>query len=241
MLPFQIKICGITRPNDALNACESGADAIGLNFYAPSPRFVDTAQAQLIAQTVDTFNDEHRDLAMIRKIGVFVNSTSVCIAETAILHRLDGIQFHGDEQPEQLEEVRDLLTSWKSDVSFVRAVRVDKTKNESEPSRIVNRIQAWTTIGVDAILLDAAAPGEFGGTGEALDWTSVPRFLEFADIILAGGLKPENVSQAIDTSQVQSVDVASGVESEPGIKDHVKVSEFVRQARTRISSLGKGE
>jgi len=220
---FHVKICGVTKPSDAVSTVLAGADAIGLNFYQGSKRYVRPELAIQISEAIRAANPD------TKVIGVFVNSSATEIFDVAKQCRLDGVQLHGDESLEIIEQLRSKLEH--EDLLILRAVR---TNPQAERIIEVNRVQAeidgWTQAGSDGILLDAAAPGEFGGTGKNVDWSVVPSLKCTVFLILAGGLTPENVAEAIQSAQVSAVDVASGVESAVGVKDHQKVKTFCENA-----------
>lgn len=242
--PFQIKICGLTLPQQAVDAREAGADAIGLNFYEPSIRYVSRDQAVAIAEAA---RNTPPGQPTPQVVGVFVNHSIDQIFQLANAIGLDGIQLHGDETIDFFKQLQKSAAEHFSGVAqpfFVRAIRTQPksgqtgTDSELEIQRVTQQIQAWSTVGIDTILLDAAATGEFGGTGKSIDWSLMPQ-LQFASdrpLALAGGLNPTNVAQAIKASQVNIVDVASGVESPKGIKCPDQVKQFVRQARTALDS-----
>ncbi len=240
MNPFQIKICGITLPKDAVDAWECGADAIGLNFYPSSPRFVTDAEAKTIINSIRQLNADLRSgpkPANVKIFGVFVNPATDEVVQKKVALQLDGIQLHGDEHPSIVGEIRQQLDEIGQPCQIIRAIRTKPTsltEGDSEISAIESEIAAWSAVEVDAILLDAAVPGEFGGTGTTVDWYAVPRLSPNIPLILAGGLNPDNVQRAIEISQVRSVDVASGVESKPGIKNRDKVSNFVSAAKREL-------
>lgn len=230
---FQIKICGITSPNDAVMVCQAGADAIGVNFYPASPRFVDADSARRIVEAVDQFNSN--DTPRVRKIGVFVNSTVEEILLTTKSLCLDAIQLHGDEAPAMAEEIKVQTKSLDWKLNLIRAIRQTLLDNSDNQSWLDQEIGNWFEAGCDAALLDAANPGEYGGTGKVIDWKSVAGLQSPIPIILAGGLRADNVAQAIAQSNAEAVDVASGVEIRPGAKDSTKVAAFVQSARSAWS------
>ncbi len=235
---FQIKICGITTPADALMACQNGADAVGLNFYMKSSRFIKSADAESVRLQVDQFNAQA--CQKVWKVGVFVNPTDAELLEAVDAFGLDAIQFHGNESRESVARTRKLVRELEPDCQMIRALRArifsnsaGESHESSEMERVQAEIQSWESVGIDAILLDAAADGEFGGTGKTLDWRYLNKLIFTVPFILAGGLNPENVSMAIRMTGAQGVDVASGVESEPGRKDGEKVRTFVRNTGWR--------
>lgn len=245
MVPFQIKICGVTNAENAVWACRHGADAIGLNFYEKSARFVsppgparDTSKpdAALIVDSIRQWSESEK--APVKIVGVFVNLSAQRVVEIATELGLDGIQLHGDEPVSHVKEIRD-LTNHTSSVLIIRAVRSNPAEAENydpnvELKRIESEIGRWASAGVDAVLLDAAVAGEFGGTGKSVDWYSVPKLKSEIPVILAGGLTADNVEQAINCSKVGAVDVASGVESGPGQKDDSLVRRFIESARNTL-------
>ena len=245
--PFQIKICGLTRPQQALDARVAGADAIGLNFFEPSIRSVSAEQASLIAAAARSLAPSQIQPAP-RVIGVFVNHSPKKILELATILKLDGIQLHGDETVDFFVDLRDAFVRKLGSNSipfFVRALRTQPDGNqtdvdrENETDRITRQIKSWSESGIDTILLDAAATGGFGGTGKSIDWSLMPTLQASADrpLALAGGLDSTNIVQAIEIAQVNIVDVASGVESPKGVKSPDLVRDFVHQARRALDAL----
>ena len=244
--PFQIKICGLTQPQHAIDARNAGADAIGLNFFKPSIRYVSAEQASSIATAARSQPQDHRS-PIPRVVGVFVNHSPEQIIALTTRVKLDGIQLHGDETIEFFADLKNLITDqFDSNACpfFVRALRTQpkadqsKTSVEDETERVTEQIRSWSEAGIDTILLDAAATGEFGGTGKSIDWSLLPKLQTAASrpLALAGGLNSSNVAQAIEIAQVAIVDVASGVESPKGIKCPDQVKEFVQQARSALDS-----
>lgn len=211
---FRIKICGVTRADDALAAIEAGADAIGINFYAKSARCVTVDVAARITSAV---------AGRALSVGVFVNTPLEEIERVAERAALDAIQLHGDEPPALAAEVVD----WR----LVRARRMDARG----AAPIADDLDACAAEGraPDALLVDAAAPGAYGGTGHTVSWPDLighDQWRRGVPLILAGGLSPENVADAIHAVRPQGVDVASGVESAPGEKDAERVRAFVQAA-----------
>lgn len=207
MTVVRSKICGITRVEDALVAAEAGADAIGLVFYGKSPRAVSVQQARQIISALPPF---------ITTVGLFVNASRCEIGEILDAVPLDALQFHGDETPADCEGHR---RPW------FKALRV----------RVGEDIAAHAAryTGASAILLDSFVAGVPGGTGEVFDWSMVPDELT-KPLILAGGLTAENVQQAITQVRPFAVDISGGVEQSKGIKDAVKVREFVERVRSAM-------
>ena len=223
---FTIKICGITRPPDAVAAADSGADAIGLNFYAKSPRCVSIETAQAIAEAV---------AGGPLVVGVFVNASAAEIAETVAAVPLGAIQLHGDEPPE-------IVAALPAGVPVIRAARIGEAGlAEAAAYRDACQVAGHP---LAAVLLDAsvkAMPGEevvYGGSGCRLDWPRVAAqrgLLAGVPLILAGGLTPVNVAEAIAVSRSDGVDTASGVESAPGVKDHQMIRAFIAAARQTLA------
>jgi phosphoribosylanthranilate isomerase len=205
----KVKICGITNLEDALHAVECGADMLGFNFYRGSKRYIEPAVA---AEILNALGD-----AAVEKIGVFVNADAAEIAETARQVRLDGVQLHGDESPELADAVKASLP----DVLVVKALRVGSGV----------AIRSAAAYAVDHVLLDGDAGAMFGGAGQVFDW-ELAKGVE--GLILAGGLTPHNVAEAILALRPHAVDVASGVESSPGKKDPEKVAAFIKAAKEAL-------
>jgi len=201
------KICGITRVDDALTAAKAGADAIGLVFYAKSPRAVDVRQAREIVAALPPF---------VTTVGLFVNASRCEINEILDAVPLDMLQFHGDETPAQCEGFH---RPW------FKALRVGNGEDiEAEVARYAN---------ASGILLDTFVAGVPGGTGERFDWSLIPAALA-KPLILAGGLTAENVQQAIAQVRPYAVDVSGGVEASKGVKDASKVMAFVGRVRAAM-------
>jgi phosphoribosylanthranilate isomerase len=201
-LRVRAKICGITRVEDALNAVAQGADAIGLVFYGPSPRNVSISKAMEIASQVPAF---------VSIVGLFVNAEASFINEVATKVKLDILQFHGDETPEEC--ARYLRP-------FIKAIRV---KSDTNLVQCAHNFSA-----AKALLLDAYSEGLVGGTGHVFDWNLIPKTLA-KPVILAGGLNADNVAQAIQQVSPYAVDVSGGVEVSKGIKDAAKIAAFMQQ------------
>lgn len=201
----RIKICGFTRVQDALDAVQAGADAIGLVFYPPSPRYVDIQTAQKIARAVGPF---------VSVVGLFVNASVDEV--NAVLREvpLHVLQFHGDETPEYCAQFQR---------PFIKAVRMQDGLDLAAIE------QAYLAAGAVGWLLDSYSKAAPGGTGEAFNWEKVPTERRLP-LVLAGGLHPENAEQAAREVAPYALDVSSGVESLPGVKDLGRMSAFVRSA-----------
>lgn len=216
---FRIKICGITSGEDAIAARDFGADALGLNFYEPSPRSV----------LPDKLDIRPFPIGVVR-VGVFVNADVDVIEDFVGTFDLMAIQLHGDEPPVVLKELPDCFV--------IRARRMD----ERGVAPIAEDLEACQAAGrmPDAVLVDALTPGRYGGTGETVSWAGLAdyrKWLGDVPLILAGGLTPENVAEAIRTVRPYGVDVASGVESSPGVKDHKKMLRFIEAAREAFAAI----
>lgn len=198
----RVKICGITRVEDALSAVEQGADAIGLVFYDKSPRNVSINQAIEIANHVPAF---------VSVVALFVNAEPSFINEVISNAKIDLLQFHGDESPEECASYS---------LPFIKAIRVQSDTN------LVQYAKEYSA--AKGLLLDAYTQGVAGGTGHVFDWNLIPKNLA-KPIILAGGLKTDNVAQAIKQVLPYAVDVSGGVEASKGIKDVAKIAAFMQQ------------
>lgn len=201
----RIKICGITSPDAAWCAVEAGADALGFVFAPASPRFIEPEDAWEIASALPPF---------ITTVGLFVNPTLETLDEAREIFPFDIIQLHGNE-PEPL--VRD------AGPDVIKAIRFDPATIESELLR-------WSRITeITALLID----GSSGGQGTTFDWNALTQVADSSDhpLIIAGGLDQQNVAQAVRTVRPYAVDVSSGVESEPGVKDPRKIADFCTAVR----------
>jgi len=202
----RVKICGITNSADALAAIDAGANFLGFNFYDKSPRHITEAEAAKIRPQLPK---------KVQAVGIFVNAPTGDVAALCKSLKLDAAQLHGDEPPETVAELSRNLTVWK-------AFRV-------EPDFRLQTLNQYPE--AFAFLFDAAHTGQYGGTGHATDWDVARRAAVDRRIILAGGLKVENVSAAVRIVRPYAVDVASGVESKPGKKDHGLLREFIKEVR----------
>jgi len=222
-----IKICGVTRAEDAATVIHSGADAIGFNFFPDSKRFVSIPIACAMAETA---RRSAVDLPLVDLVGVFVNAEADAIRAAVQNVGLSVIQIHGDESVEHVPEIHRLCPV----VPLVRAFRVDP-ENAERTLNDIDRLSAQVPLA--AILLDAFVPGEFGGTGTTIDLSILESYTvqQRPPLILAGGLTPKNVALVVDRPMVWGIDTASGVESSPGIKDSARVYEFVNAVRAAAS------
>ena len=215
---FRIKICGVTSPSAVAACAAAGADAIGLNCFPASKRYLDPAIAESVADSIP---------ANVSRVGVFVNEQRDTVLRLADKLQLDIIQLHGDEDAEYAAQL--------AGYSYVRAFRF----GSSGFAPVLEFLSATAALGCPPIgvLVDACVPGEFGGTGAQADWQRIveeKRRLGPTKLILAGGLTPENVSDAIAAVRPFGVDTASGVEFEPGEKEPHLAREFVRLAKVAL-------
>ncbi len=203
MLIVKVKICGLTNYEDASAAIDMGADMLGFNFYPESPRFVQLEKAVEIINKLPAFIDI---------AGVFVNCRLEQIKEVISECQLDWVQLHGDESPEFCRSFLSL------DVKTMKALRV---KDKSD----IEKAESYFT---DAILLDAFSPEKYGGTGMSFDWNILGHIDK--RVFLAGGINPDNAVEAVELG-VYGIDVCSGIEAEPGKKDHNKMKKLFENIR----------
>jgi phosphoribosylanthranilate isomerase len=201
-LRTRVKICGITRPGDALAAARAGADAIGLVFYPPSPRYLSLERAREIRDVLPPF---------VQTVALFVNADGAQVSQVIGRVHPAMLQFHGDEAPEFCAQFG---------LPFVKACRMKQGVSALEYLRPFSRAAAW--------LFDSHVP-EYGGVGESFDWSLVPATDK--PVILSGGLSSERVAKAIRRVRPWGVDVSSGVESAKGIKDAAKIAAFIAEVR----------
>ena len=204
---MKVKFCGITRIEDAREAVRLGAWAIGLNHWEQSPRRCDPGTAVQISAEVRR---------VVEVVGVFVNSTLDELARAAEDESLAMLQLHGDEGPDFCREA-----ARRTGCKVIKGVRV----------RSAAEVHAAEAFRTDYHLFDAHRPGTPGGTGETFDWELVGARRSQVPAILAGGLTPANVAEAISIARPDAVDVASGIEASPGVKDHELMAAFVRNAQ----------
>ena len=197
----RVKICGITELEDARDAALLGADAIGLNFVSESPRVITPERAMRIIDSLPPF---------VTAVGVFVNyGDPEALEDFATSIRLDAVQLHGDESPDYCSVI--------SRVKVIKAFRVDATF----------RVESLRNYNVSGILLDAYSKGAYGGTGETFNWSQVAGANAFGRIVLAGGLRPDNVGAGVEELHPFAVDVSSGVERTAGKKDYDLMQRFI--------------
>ena len=204
---MQVKICGITRPEDAYLASSFGADAIGLIFYKGSPRHISVATAKDVLATIGPY---------VNVNALFVNASQREVESVLSELPISMLQFHGSESADFCEQF---------DRPYVKSIAVASHQDFSP-------VYAQYS-GASAFLFDTAVKGAHGGTGMAFDWTIMPPRIE-KPRILAGGLTPENIQQAIGMASPDAVDVSSGVEASPGVKDAQKLEQFILRAKSAV-------
>lgn len=200
----RVKICGITREEDALAAAEAGADAIGLVFYAPSPRYISPERARRIVCALPPF---------VSSVGLFVDASAAEVRAVLDQVPLSMLQFHGDEPDDFCRQFGR---------PYLKALRVRPGDNLDELAA------RWS--GASGILLDSYKPGVPGGTGETFDWSIIPSSRTWR-LVLAGGLETSNVHAAVQQAAPWAVDVSGGVELSKGIKDSQKINAFIEEVK----------
>jgi phosphoribosylanthranilate isomerase len=207
MTPLRIKICGVTNVKDAKAAAELGADMIGFNFYPQSPRYIEPEIARQIVKTIPR---------SARAVGVFVDASADEIRSTAKMAGIESVQLHGDFSPDTCRELA-------REFRVIRAFRTD-ARFQTEDAGAFSDCD---------VLLDAHHVELRGGTGVTCDWSAARATLPFARfLILSGGLNAQNVAHAIAAVSPHAVDVCSGVESAPGVKDYRRMEKFIAAVRT---------
>jgi phosphoribosylanthranilate isomerase len=215
--PVKVKVCGLTQVENALACAEAGADWIGLNFHPASPRSISVERGFEIA---------HALAGLAEPVSLFVDRSTEEIINVCGRIGLRTIQLHGDEPPELLVECQ----KFKPTLSVVKAFRLSDVASLDRMLAYLDRTEA---LGCrpDAILVDAHVPGQPGGTGQSIATELLEQLPPHPRLILAGGLTPENVAEVVARVRPWMVDVASGVESSPGVKDPSKVAAFIEAAR----------
>lgn len=220
----KIKICGITNFDDALAAIDAGADMLGFNFYPKSPRFIDIGLCRGITSRL---RNHHANIIFV---GVFVNMPVAEVYATLETCGLALAQLHGDETPEDLTALQGrafkaIRTTDETETPIADSTRLFVTASVSQIRPLS------TSVVYPALLVDAAVKGVYGGSGVVADWSAAAELPKQVPLLLAGGLTPENVAEAVRQVQPWGVDVASGVESSPGKKDFDKMKRFVEAVR----------
>ena len=211
-------MCGTTRREDADCAVKLGIDALGFIFVLKSPRYIDADSAGRLISGLPPF---------ITRVGVFVDETVDSIKSIVRIAGLTQLQLHGNETPQFCRELR----NWNASLSICKAFSIGKGKDTPAI--------AHYTDSVDTILLDTYVKGQGGGTGKVFDWTCVDQLSITQPLILAGGLNPDNIEDALRTVKPYAVDINSGVEDEPGIKNHQLLENLVSVVRGAEASLHK--
>lgn len=209
-MAVRVKVCGITRLEDLHATCAAGADALGFVFYAPSPRHVSVEVAAKLVNALPPF---------VQSVGLFVNAAPAFVESVLASVPLDLLQFHGDETPAECA---------RYGRPWIKAIRV-------KPGMDLLKCAADFSA-ARGLLLDAYVPGVPGGTGARFDWRLIPGNMP-RPIVLSGGLDPDNVAGAVNTVQPWAVDVSSGVEVAPGVKDAARVTAFIERAKSAMRSL----
>src|SRR5437867_1138793 len=209
-----VKVCGITRPEDANQAVACGAGALGFVFWSKSPRFVDPYRARAIVRSLPP---------LIATVGVFVNQPAEYVNGVASLVGLSAVQLHGDETPAFAAGIRRPV---------IKAIAIGGANDGAAVGGWADRV---------TLLLDADDPQKRGGTGRTIDWTRAAALAASRRVILSGGLTPDNVVDAIRTVRPFGIDVSSGVESSPGVKDYGRLKALFEALTERIVVATKAE
>lgn len=209
---YKVKICGITNQEDATAAVEAGADALGFNFYRKSPRFIEPAAARHIIAGLPP---------LVTPVGVFVNEDVTTVRSTMDGCGIGLAQLHGDESAAYCQEL---------------ARPVIKVLRLKDRGCFLSLAEFQGRAGVRGFVIDAFSENEYGGTGQVVAWPLAAEVAKAATVLLAGGLTPANVKQAIQAVRPYGVDVSSGVESSPGKKDHAKIRAFLEAVRVVSSA-----
>lgn len=210
---MQVKFCGFTQPSDIKMAAQLGVDAVGLVFYPPSPRAVTIEQAQLLTASLPAF---------ISVVALVVNMPRAELIELANHVPFDIIQFHGDETPEQCQQLASAVNK-----RWIKALRINTEQHTT--AGVSAQIDEFAVAGANSILLDAYHPHKYGGTGARFDWSLLPQDSSLP-IILAGGLDADNVAATLELP-IYAVDVSGGIESGKGKKDAAKMRAFMKAVK----------
>ncbi|MGB6927538.1 phosphoribosylanthranilate isomerase [Psychrobacter sp.] len=210
---MHVKFCGFTQLSDIQTAAQLGADAVGLVFYPPSPRAVTIAQAQTLSAAVPAF---------VSVVALVVNMPEDELIKLANNVSFDIIQFHGDETPEQCQQLADMVNK-----RWIKALRINAEQDSLDSVRA--QINQFATAGASSILLDAYHQDTYGGTGQRFDWSLIPHDSALP-IVLAGGLDADNVAATLDLP-IYGVDVSGGIEVDKGKKDAAKMRAFMKAVK----------
>lgn len=218
MLPFKIKICGLTDPANVRPTVEAGAQAIGLNFYQQSKRYLDPKLARLVAEKIPEY---------IARVGVFVNASIEQVIERTKDCGLDFVQLHGDETPESMLQLQHAMMKLPDPPGIIKAIRLQHDP-ETEIGHMIDECRQQG-VQLGAVLVDAYSVSDYGGTGSRADWAALGKWKarRGVPLILAGGINAKNVIEAIHLVRPDAIDTASGVESSPGYKDPELVHRLV--------------
>lgn len=226
-----VKICGITNLVDAMVAIEAGADLLGFIFFPKPPRYVEPERVATIIHDIREMadTDKKKPIRIPKFVGVFVNESRTNISSVLDQTKIDYVQLHGDEKPDDVK---------------MFPTRAFKALRPSSPDAARSEAAAYASVGRRSVsdsgpgwLLDAYDPNEYGGTGKRADWRVAAELARlYSGLLLAGGLTPDNVSDAIRTVLPWGVDVSSGVEESSGKKDHNKVREFIQRAKSCLDN-----
>ncbi|MEP0871777.1 phosphoribosylanthranilate isomerase [Trichocoleus desertorum AS-A10] len=211
---MRVKICGITKPDQGRAIAELGATALGFICVPVSPRYVSADQ---IRQVVEQLPLNLQTGHLVDRIGVFANATLAEISQVVAIAGLNAVQLHGAETPEFCVQVRETLP----DIEVIKALRIKAAAALQEAAAYYSHVHT--------LLLDAYHPGLLGGTGVTLDWQSLQKFAPACPWFLAGGLNPDNITQALAQLQPDGIDLSSGVERSPGDKDLSQVAHLFHQ------------
>jgi len=209
----RVKICGITRRKDAIAAINLGADALGLNFYGGSKRFISLEAAEAIC---------HQLPPLVTRVGLFVDPSEEEVSAVLSRGLVDLLQFHGGETDSFCQQF---------DFPYMKAIRVSERMNEQQIQELIDKAEQAA-----AVLLDTYVEGVPGGTGEVFDWRRVPRQAG-KPIVMAGGLNSSNVAEVIRQVKPFAVDLSGGVEDSPGIKNHQKMAAFMREVAIASAAI----
>lgn len=210
---MHVKFCGFTQLSDVQTAAQLGADAVGLVFYPPSPRAVTLAQAKTLSASVPAF---------MSVVALVVNMSQDELSELANTVSFDIIQFHGDETPEQCQQLASRVNK-----RWIKALRINAEQDTA--ASVSNQIDRFAAAGASSILLDAYHQHKYGGTGARFDWSLIPQDSSLP-IILAGGLDAKNVAATLDLP-IYAVDVSGGIEQDKGKKDAAKMRAFMKAVK----------